>query len=86
MCKDTFQQHPQQWFQNYDRWVRLGPNLKNSFWYDQSNEIVFWTVHSKFAKYRLKFRLKIRLKFQNLERRFPILGFTNDTNPWCLHH
>ena len=41
MCKDTFQQHPQQWFQNYDRWVRLGPNLKNSFWYDQSNEIVF---------------------------------------------
>ena len=37
-------------------------------------------------KYLLKFRLKIRLKFQNLERRFPILGFTNDTNPWCLHH
>ena len=30
--------------------------------------------------------LRIRLKFQNFERRFPILGFANDTNPWCLHH
>ena len=69
MCMDTFQQRPQQWFRNCDHWVRLGPNLKNSFWYDRSNGIVFWTVNSKFEKSK---------NSHNRDTHFPLLRDLRD--------